>query len=1069
MVSDSISVNRVLIAFRDYTIKSSDREKLTDLPVHSKFETAGIDYSDTIARQQLYELREQLPMFYLGCALCSIFVVSTFFYTAPTVITCASVGLNLILVHRIFSWRRLDIDALSPEEKQHTLNLSTRLSYAIGAYATVSVFWLNQYANTEQQFILLLWIAFCGIAGGMSLAVHSAASRVILVSVIAPFTIFLLFFGSDTMRIIAAFLLGSIPISIKQFDRIANFLSDMTVAKIDAEQREKFGDETLRNFIETASDWAWETNENIEVKYFSKSFGDFLKISPDIALGKRLDKFVEANLAYGYNEEAKLFLKAIRNCEPIRAVRYATFNSDGKVCILQSTMAPHFNIDGSFAGLRGWTSDVTKMVQTQKALEENNQRLETTVKRRTQELEERRQELKEVFESMAGGVIVFDTDFKILSGNENAVKMSGVSADLWAKGADIRDLIKLGVEYGVYKFDSVDDYFNEMFRELEAHSSYEAIRNQRDGRIISEKTRIRPSGGYIVTYNDITHQKSREHELEKLSIELQEQTEAAKSANKAKSEFLANMSHEIRTPMNGVIGMASLLLDTSLDERQREMAEVIVSSGDDLLTIINDILDFSRLEAGKLRFDHAKFDLQSAVEDISCLLGIKAQEKGLELMVRYEPGLNSKYIADPGRLRQVITNLVGNAIKFTDQGQIIIDVRGSKKQTQSGQTEIDISVSDSGCGIPADKLKLIFEEFEQADGSSARKFDGAGLGLAITKRIIAAMGGTIYAESDLGVGSTFTVNVPLKNDDGQSHEPNPQSFDFGDAKICIINNNPDQNEIYTELFAHWGIKASAYVDSASAISAMSDANVSENPYSCCLINSHVQDKNGLEIAKEIKANKSLFQTSLALLGSSTHKPSSPLEFDTLFSHCLVKPVRQATLFNAIVDSLQASAIQALRATSEKLSENARELSNNSHPAVTTQPLKILVAEDNIVNQMVINAMLSNLNCDVKIAQDGKEAVDKYTEERPDLILMDVSMPGMDGIDATAEIRKIEQKSTIHTPIIGVTAHALVEDKKRCLEAGMDDHLSKPVTQESLLGIFLKWTEQDTLVQQGSKN
>jgi len=484
--------------------------------------------------------------------------------------------------------------------------------------------------------------------------------------------------------------------------------------------------------------------------------------------------------------------------------------------------------------------------------------------------------------------------------------------------------------------------------------------------VISEVIRKRPKGGYVAMYTDVTEMKQRQAELERLSCELRDQTEAAELASRAKSEFLANMSHEIRTPMNGIIGMASLLKNTALNDKQDEMTNVIVSSGESLLTIINDILDFSRLEAGKLRINADPFNLRHAIEDVSSLLNLRAQECGIELLVRYQPDLDHNYIGDAGRIRQIVTNLLGNAIKFTEEGHVLVELSGKKR---GETTDIEMKVTDTGCGIPEDHLPTIFEEFEQVDGSAARRHDGAGLGLAITKHIVEAMGGAIIAESEIDKGSTFTVCIPLRVDEAQKRKPELPNDLFTDVNACIVDDNDVNRKILLEQFSAWGLRASAFNSGAHALSAIQTAHESNDPFDFVIVDFQMPGMNGTEFATLLNESKA-HAIPMILLTSAGPKDAPTQEIADLFDSYLVKPARESMLLDSIANVLQERSIRSAKETSAKLSEVDGGTKAENHLA-----LNILVAEDNIVNQMVVTAMLKNLGCNCQVVSNGQEALD----------------------------------------------------------------------------------------------
>jgi glucokinase len=669
-------------------------------------------------------------------------------------------------------------------------------------------------------------------------------------------------------------------------------------------------------------------------------------------------------------------------------------------------------------------------------------------------------------------VIIVGPGLKIVSVSGAPWGDATIQDAILAPGADLAEAFAELDAKGLLGLDQDGDGLEGLIARLKRGENFAIERRLFGGRVSQLRAMPREKGGYVIVETDITELRHRTVDLENLARDLRATSSLAEAASHAKSQFLANMSHEIRTPLNGVLGMADILSRTALAPEQKDMVDTIVSSGNGLLTVINDVLDFSKIEAGKMRLAADPFNLRKLIEDVAAALAPQADAKGLELVVRLEPHMCEQVLGDEGRVRQILINVVGNAIKFTDHGHVLVDVAAA---ASGDDAHVTLVVRDTGCGIPKDKLERVFEMFEQVDGSASRHHDGTGLGLAITRRLLDLMRGTISVDSEVGVGTGFSMSFVLGADKNAASTAAPVSADLTGHEILIVDDKPINRQILEEQSRSWGMVPVSVSGAGQAMELL--AGSGSKRFAIAILDYQMPGMNGVELAQSLKDNPQTAGLPLLLLSSVGYMSDLDKDLPSLFAAVLVKPARTMQLLQKVsmivgaqrpaaneaahlLEELEASAVPPAApapaqpmnvSVAAAVSEPVATASESGVPVEKAAGSKIvvLVAEDNAVNRKVIEAMLSNGGYDIHFAHDGEQAVSAYRTVLPDIVLMDVSMPKLDGLGATVQIRRIEAELGRRAAVIGLTAHAMPEDRQVCIDAGMDEYLAKPIKRDAL--------------------
>ncbi|HLK04599.1 MAG TPA: PAS domain S-box protein [Candidatus Acidoferrum sp.] len=694
---------------------------------------------------------------------------------------------------------------------------------------------------------------------------------------------------------------------------------------------------------------------------------------------------------------------------------YRYRDREGGTVWVEAIARPVLGTDNKAAGYVGIIQDVSERVKREAEIKRSEERFRT-------------------LSAVAPvGIVLMEEDGKFNYVNEQYLRMTGLTheeamANAWRRAIhpeDIEKLEQIRNESLAHKLDYTMDYryLRKDGTVVWAHSVARGFRQKVGGR-----------RGYVVVIQDVTERHLSEERLRRAK-------EAAEAANKAKSEFLANMSHEIRTPMNGILGMTELALETELHPEQREYLGMVKSSAEALLGIINDILDFSKIEAGKMELEETTFSLEDCIEEALGPLSLRAMKKGLDLTWTTEGKIPGLLKGDPTRLRQVLINLAGNAIKFTKQGEV--NVRATRLPAEGHKASIRFDVSDTGIGVPPEKHQQIFDAFSQADTSTTREFGGTGLGLSISARLVRLMGGRIELESTPGVGSKFSFTAAFEV---ASEEPKPlrQAADLREKPVLVVDDNEANRHLLEKLLTGWGMKPVLSPGGAEGIDEYRRSVERHETYPLVLLDVNMPWIDGYEVAAKLRELAPSNETAIVILSSSLAAPPHVAQEQIQIARKLSKPIRRNELHDAIASVLQ----------------HGPESKNEVHPGPAPRPsLNLLLVEDNTVNQKLALRLLEKMGHRTQLAVNGKEAVDMAANGSFDLILMDLQMPVMGGLEATQRIREQELAVGKHTPILAMTAHAMKGDEEKCLEAGMDGYVSKPIRVELLKSEIARLTQK----------
>ena len=824
----------------------------------------------------------------------------------------------------------------------------------------------------------------------------------------------------------------------------------------------------FRDVADNMADWIWEVNPDANYTYCSDKVTEILGYTPDELLGKNRGELMNSESQKVFREK---FPKILAQEKPVENPGSWFITKSGKCICMHSKAVPFYDIDGILLGYRGVDEDVTKKKEIEAEIKRQSDLQSILMDISTRYINVPLSEvnnsindsLKEIGEFVgANRSYIFKHNYENSTTSKTFEYCAGdtpsrigvlqnVPLNLFSKWMENHKKGLPVIEQDILSLDLTKDQ-----REMMDSSGVKSLISipmitsgkctgfvgfdwLKDVHIISpeEESLLALFSQLLVNIN----RRVRSETL--LDIEKNK----AQAANQAKSEFLANMSHEIRTPLNGVLGMNTLLMDTDLTDEQKGFVKTVRSSGEALLTIINDILDFSKIEAGKLELEEIRFNLQITLDDFAEIMAIKAEEKGLEFICAAAPDVPYVLEGDPGRLRQILVNLAGNAIKFTSKGEVSVTV--AVQSETDDRIKLRFSVKDTGIGIAADKLDLLFESFTQADSSTTREFGGTGLGLAISKQLSELMGGEIGVLSKPGEGSEFWCTADFRKTE-ETHQEIPSAKTLKDTRILIVDDNYTNREILSIQFKAWGMKSEEAQDGPEALKILYDSLKNDDPFQMAVVDMQMPGMDGETLGEILQSDDKLRSVRLLMMTSMGMRGDSKRMKAIGFSGYLTKPVRHSELFDAL------SVILGL---SEKPTGKTL-VTRHSLSEMRLEKFRVLLAEDNITNQMVAMGILKKTGIRVDAVANGREAV-LALEQRPyDMVFMDVQMPIMDGLEATRTIRNSTAVRDRRIPIIAMTAHAMQGDRDICIEAGMNDYIAKPINPVAVSEVLEKWLEHN---------